>query len=331
MAIILGILAGIGLPIQTGINTTLRKKVGSPYRASLVSFIVALVFLVLLLIVTGEGVAIPFGRILKEPLWIWIGGICGVIFLTGNILLISKIGSVQTVVLPVLGQILMGLIVDNFGLFYAEQVKTTALRIFGALFVIGGVLIVSMTKDIKYGSFMLRNSKVEGTESVSVKAECTPKLRIKEQSLWIWRIFGIFTGMLSAVQTAVNGYLGKVAGSSVKASAVSFMVGAILLSIVCIVTAKKDYIEKSEQVNGKYPLWIWTGGILGGLYLLANITLSSRLGTGMTIILLLIGSTVGGLFIDQFGLFGVDKKPLHVTKAVGVLVMIVGAAAIKIY
>lgn len=26
MAIILGILAGIGLPIQTGINTTLRKK-----------------------------------------------------------------------------------------------------------------------------------------------------------------------------------------------------------------------------------------------------------------------------------------------------------------
>ena len=64
---------------------------------------------------------------------------------------------------------------------------------------------------------------------------------------------------------------------------------------------------------------------------MANITLSSRLGTGMTIILLLIGSTVGGLFVDQFGLFGVDKKPLHVTKAVGVLVMVVGAASIKIY
>ena len=54
MSIILGILAGIGLPVQTSINTALRKKVGSPYNASLVSFVVALLFLVLLLLVTGQ-------------------------------------------------------------------------------------------------------------------------------------------------------------------------------------------------------------------------------------------------------------------------------------
>lgn len=32
MSIIFGILAGIGVPIQTSINARLRKKVGSPYR-----------------------------------------------------------------------------------------------------------------------------------------------------------------------------------------------------------------------------------------------------------------------------------------------------------
>ena len=56
MSIIFGILAGIGVPIQTSINARLRKKVGSPYRASLVSFAVSLTFLVLLLLVLGQGV-----------------------------------------------------------------------------------------------------------------------------------------------------------------------------------------------------------------------------------------------------------------------------------
>ena len=56
MSVIFGILAGIGVPIQTSINARLRKKVGSPYRASLVSFAVSLIFLVLLLLILGQGV-----------------------------------------------------------------------------------------------------------------------------------------------------------------------------------------------------------------------------------------------------------------------------------
>ncbi|WP_417302536.1 DMT family transporter [Ellagibacter isourolithinifaciens] len=44
MPIILGFLAGVGLPIQTSVNTRLRKKVGSPFNAALVSFLVGLLF-----------------------------------------------------------------------------------------------------------------------------------------------------------------------------------------------------------------------------------------------------------------------------------------------
>ena len=105
LPIILGFLAGVGLPIQTSVNTRLRKKVGSPFNAALVSFLVGLLFLSALLLVTGQGLHIPFAQLLDEPAWIWIGGICGVVFLTGNILLFLKLGGVQTVVLPVLGQI----------------------------------------------------------------------------------------------------------------------------------------------------------------------------------------------------------------------------------
>ena len=303
MSIILGFLAGVGLPIQTSVNTRLRKKVGSPYNASLVSFVVALLFLSALLLITGQGLHIPLAQLLNEPAWIWIGGICGLVFLTGNILLFSKLGGVQTVVLPVLGQILMGLIIDNFGLFYSQKTPLSVFRIAGAVMVILGVVLVSMAKENKTAS-----EKLQKSESTT---------------LWIWRAFGIFAGMLSATQIAVNGYLGKVVGS--------FTVGIIFLAIICIVLHfKNGKSESFKNESAKNPWWMWIGGILGGLYILANVYLSRIVGTGMTVIILLIGSTTGGILVDHFGMFESPKKPINAQKILGVLIMILGAAAIKL-
>ena len=311
MSIILGFLAGVGLPIQTSVNTRLRKKVGSPYNASLVSFVVALLFLSALLLITGQGLHIPLAQLLNEPAWIWIGGICGLVFLTGNILLFSKLGGVQTVVLPVLGQILMGLIIDNFGLFYSQKTPLSVFRIAGAVMVILGVVLVSMAKENKTAS-----EKLQKSESTT---------------LWIWRAFGIFAGMLSATQIAVNGYLGKVVGSPIKASAISFTVGIIFLAIICIVLHFKNWKSESfKNESAKNPWWMWIGGILGGLYILANVYLSRIVGTGMTVIILLIGSTTGGILVDHFGMFESPKKPINAQKILGVLIMILGAAAIKL-
>ena len=311
MSIILGFLAGVGLPIQTSVNTRLRKNVGSPYNASLVSFVVALLFLSALLLITGQGLHIPLAQLLNEPAWIWIGGICGLVFLTGNILLFSKLGGVQTVVLPVLGQILMGLIIDNFGLFYSQKTPLSVFRIAGAVMVILGVVLVSMAKENKTAS-----EKLQKSESTT---------------LWIWRAFGIFAGMLSATQIAVNGYLGKVVGSPIKASAISFTVGIIFLAIICIVLHfKNGKSESFKNESAKNPWWMWIGGILGGLYILANVYLSRIVGTGMTVIILLIGSTTGGILVDHFGMFESPKKPINAQKILGVLIMILGAAAIKL-
>lgn len=311
MSIILGFLAGVGLPIQTSVNTRLRKKVGSPYNASLVSFVVALLFLSALLLITGQGLHIPLAQLLNEPAWIWIGGICGLVFLTGNILLFSKLGGVQTVVLPVLGQILMGLIIDNFGLFYSQKTPLSVFRIAGAVMVILGVVLVSMAKENKTAS-----EKLQKSESTT---------------LWIWRAFGIFAGMLSATQIAVNGYLGKVVGSPIKASAISFTVGIIFLAIICIVLHfKNGKSESFKNESAKNPWWMWIGGILGGLYILANVYLSRIVGTGMTVIILLIGSTTRGILVDHFGMFESPKKPINAQKILGVLIMILGAAAIKL-
>lgn len=327
MFILLGILAGICLPIQTSINANLKKKMGSPYNASLISFGVALIFLLGLLAITERGIYIPFQTLFQQPLWIFGGGICGAIFVTGNILLFLKLGSVQTVVLPILGQIIMGLIIDNFGLFQAEQSNITVLKVIGAACVIVGVIIISLAKQIKTASLEVEISEIS-TDTQNIVSN------IKKDSiqLWVWRIFGVGIGVLSATQVAINGHLGRVVGSSIKGALISFIVGTLLLLIVCLVLKiTHPSPQKVEKTAHKNPWWIWLGGIVGGFSILLNVYLSGNIGTGMTVILIVIGATTGGLLVDQFGMFYSDKKPMNLMKIAGIVIMITGACMIKLF
>ena len=90
--------------------------------------------------------------------------------------------------------------------------------------------------------------------------------------------------MFSAAQTAVNGHLGQVVGSPLTASMVSFLVGLVALVVLCAILRGKQ--GPAPRVPGKYPWWTWTGGLLGAVYVLANIYLSGILGTGMTVVVL---------------------------------------------
>ena len=65
--------------------------------------------------------------------------------------------------------------------------------------------------------------------------------------------------------------------------------------------------------------------------LIAAVAISATLGTGMTVIILLVGATAGGAVIDHFGLLGAAQKSLTVRKVVGILGMLAGAAAIKLF
>lgn len=50
----------------------------------------------------------------------------------------------------------------------------------------------------------------------------------------------------------------------------------------------------------------------------------------MTVVVLLVGSTTGGILVDHFGIFESSKKAVNRQKILGVLIMIIGAAAIKL-
>lgn len=302
MFYLLGILAGCCLPLQTSANARLRGRMGSPYKSALISFVVGLIFLALLLTITGEGIMLPWATLFSLPWWIWLGGVCGVIFLTLNILLFPRIGSVQTVVLPTLGQILMGLVVDHFGLFRGVQSPLTVVRAVGALLVIAGVVIVALAKANTDGGAR------------------------RTRGLLLWQIAGVAAGMLSATQTAINGTLGREIDSPLGASLLSFIVGTVLLAVICLFTRS----VREEKIPGNLPWWMWIGGALGALYVLANVVISGAIGTGLSVIILLVGATAGGLVVDHFGILGAQRDAVNAKKIIGIVIMIVGAAAINL-
>lgn len=304
----IGLIIGIGLPIQTSINSRLKLSLGSPFLASLTSFTIGTVLLAIMTLLIDHDLFFPIRMFVEQPIWLWIGGVFGVTYLTANILLFPKLGSVQTVIMPVLGQIIMGLLIDNFGLFYSLKSPLTWIRVLGAILVILGVIgAVSINEII--------NKKHHKMDSES-------------SGLFIWRIFGIVAGMLAASQSAINGHLGNVLHSSVKAAFFSFFVGTVCILLIVMITRPKLQLIKINHGN---PWWMWLGGIIGGLYILGNVYLVPIVGTGLSVVIILLGLMIGSLMIDQFGILESKRNPITVAQILSLLVMISGVVIIRLF
>lgn len=296
--ILLGILAGLVLPIQTLVNTRLRASTGTPFSSSMISFAVGTVtLLIVATAVTGGNYGIA--QAFNEPLWIWFGGLLGVVALTGNILLYPHLGAVQTVVLPIAGQVIMGLIVDHFGLFESPQSSLTAVRAIGAIIVLIGVIAVV------------------ATPSAATSSEDSAT------ALWLWRLAGFIFGCFTASQSAINGHLGQVTGSPVSAALVSFAVGVTALVIVNIVLRWRPRIERPEGKPN--PWWMWIGGVLGALFIFGNAALVPQIGTGLTVVAGLLGSMLGSLIIDR-----VSGAPIKSRQVLGIAPLLTGVVLIRL-
>ena len=302
MTFIFGILAGLVMPCQTSINTRLRKALNSPFRASCVNFLVGLTFIVLISFVLGDG---PFclSALSGVPWWLCLGGLCGVMVLTSNLLLFPVLGSVQTVIFPVFGQISMGVLIDTFGWMGTTVIPLTLWRVFGVLIVLAGVLLVA----------------TGGTKAEKSGTDKSPA------TLWLYRGFGFFVGVLGAIQATINGRLATLWDSNVQSAMMNFVVGSLALIALCLITRPRF---PKPQTDG--PKWMWFGGLLGGAFVIFNAFLQRELGTGMTLILNFLGLASGGLIIDQTGILDSPKRKVTLQKILGVIVMLGGAAMIRL-
>ena len=302
MLLLVALAVGGLIPIQTAANSRLRASVGNkPVMPALISFSSALFFAVVATTVLRGNPVPQFSA--DVPWWGWLGGVMGVCFVLGNILLFPRLGALETVVLPILGQVVMGLLVDRFGLFGAPAMPVSWMRVAGALVVLAGIVVV------------LRAGKRPPIDGDAAGLE-----------LWLFRALGVLVGVGSAVQTAVNGYLGTIAGSSLHAGEINLAVGALLLLVTVLVTSPRQLARRPEPG----PWWMWVGGLVGATFVISGATLSPLLGTATTVIAFNAGTIAAGQALEARGAFGARKNPLTATRLAGLVVIFLGVLAVRL-
>jgi transporter family-2 protein len=132
----------------------------------------------------------------------------------------------------------------------------------------------------------------------------------------------VAAGLAGAVQAAVMGELGGRAGIF-PALAFSGIV-SVVLGLALLLVAKQSVRGLADVV--REPVWLWTGGALSVLIILAITVASPRIGlvaTIGTIIALNLGTAA---VIDRFGWFGLERIGIDWTRIVGLVLLGAGAA-----
>jgi len=128
-------------------------------------------------------------------------------------------------------------------------------------------------------------------------------------------------GVLVGTQAPVNSRLGRSIGS-VQAATFSFVVGAVALALVA--TLFYGGLGSFGQA-GKAPLWALIGGLLGAVYVTVAILTVRTLGVSGLTAIVITGQLAAAVVIDRFGLFGLSKQPIGVSRVAGLVLLIVGA------
>jgi transporter family-2 protein len=139
--LLLALLAGALLPVQTGINLQLRGAFGQPIVAALVSFVVGTAGLALL--VAALRAPVPVAEAWdRGAWWHWIGGLLGAVYIVAAIVLAPRLGAATLVAALVAGQMVASLLIDHYGWVGFAVHPMSPLRILGAVLVVGGVILV---------------------------------------------------------------------------------------------------------------------------------------------------------------------------------------------
>lgn len=143
---ILALLAGAVVPIQAASNAILARHLGHPLWASAISLLISIAVLIPLLFIFKVPKPHFSAELFSQPIWIWFGGIAGMLYLTSALILVPKIGSTTFFVMVIAGQLIISALIEQFGWFGMEQNSIPLSKILGISLVILGVLCVQFSR-----------------------------------------------------------------------------------------------------------------------------------------------------------------------------------------
>ncbi len=142
----------------------------------------------------------------------------------------------------------------------------------------------------------------------------------------LWLALAVAAGGCIAVQAAANGAFKHQLGDARYAAFLSIC-GTMLTALVCML-ALRPAMPSMTAVRGA-PWWMWVGGPLGAIFVLAGAALTPRLGAAAYITAAIGGQVVFSLLLDHFGLMNVPQQGLTMGRLAGGLLVVGGVLLVR--
>ena len=135
-------------------------------------------------------------------------------------------------------------------------------------------------------------------------------------------VLAVLAGLAGPVQAAVMGKLGERIGV-IEALAFAALISASL-AVTGLLLIRQSLAGISS--GARAPVWLWLGGVMSALIVLAVTVAAPRIGTTATIGIIIAGNLAAAAVIDRYGLFGLDQIPLTAGRVLGIALLALGAA-----
>ena len=141
LSVLAAIAIGACLSVQPPINATMARALGSPLLAACISVAISLAFVIAVWL-ASSGPSGELAQLRTLPWWVPIGGLVGVGFVVGGVMVAPELGVALFFVCVVAGQLLGATVVDQLGAFGAAAKPLNLAKLAGLALVLAGAALV---------------------------------------------------------------------------------------------------------------------------------------------------------------------------------------------
>ena len=269
----LAALSGLLIALQARANGELSHRLDNGLQAALVSFGSGLIIIVVISLFNPsikEGVRTLRGAVRQKaiPTWTLFAGMLGGSFVAVQTQIVPLIGVAIYSVASIAGQSAISLLVDRIGLTGGGKKEITPRRITAAFVTVFAV-------------FISVADRLDG-RNLSIAAV----------------LLGVLAGAIVGVQRALNGQINEHSNQSFTTSLLNFAMGTTFLLVLLVAVMAIGGMKLSPLPAG--PWWIYTGGVIGVIYIAFTSTIVQHLGVLTFTLISVGGQLVGSLLIDLF-------------------------------
>lgn len=268
---LLAALSGAMIALQARANGELSHRLNNGLQAALVSFGSGLLIIFVITLFNSkikEGIKNLRRSVANKEIarWKLFAGALGGSFVAIQTQIVPLIGVAIYSVASIAGQTAMSLIVDRIGLTGGGKKLISPRRVLAAFLTVLAVLVSVWD-------------------------------RIDANNLSIFAVTaGGVAGAIVGVQRALNGQINEYSQQSFTTSLLNFITGTSFLVILIIAGILLGKNELSPLPGG--PWWIYTGGVIGVIYIAFTSTIVQHLGVLTFTLFSVGGQLVGSLIID---------------------------------